>query len=59
MAVSLVMSSGSAGSVLTWTGTAHLGEEPEGEYIEGIGYRNIVGEFITTGAGAALTLTQS
>jgi len=59
VAVSLVMSSGSAGSVLTWTGTVHLVEQPEVEYIEGIGYRNIVGEFITTGATAALTLTQS
>lgn len=59
VAVSLVMSSGTAGSVLTWTGTFHLVEQPEVEYIEGIGYRTLVGEFITTGASAALTLTQS
>lgn len=59
VSVSLVMSSGTAGNVLTWTGTVHLVEQPEVEYIEGVGYRNIVGEFITTGASAALTLTQT
>ena len=59
VAVSLVMSSGSAGNVLTWTGTAHLVENPDKNYREGLGYRSIVAEFITTGAAAALTLTQS
>ena len=59
VAVSCVMSSGTAGSVLTWTGNLCIVEQPEVEYIEGIGYRTIVGEFITTGASAALTLTQS
>lgn len=59
VAVSAVMASGTAGNVLTWTGNIALVESPEVEYRDGIGYRTIVGEFITTGAGAALTLTQS
>jgi hypothetical protein len=59
VAVSLVMATGTAGNVLTWTGNIHLVEQPEVVYREGIGYRTLVGEFITTGASAALTLTQS
>lgn len=59
IAVSCVMSSGTAGSVSTWTGNLCLTEQPETEYIEGIGYRTVVGEFISTGAAAALTLTQT
>ncbi len=59
VAASVVMASGTAGNVLTWTGNIALVEEPVVEYRDGIGYRTIVGEFITTGAGAALTLTQS
>jgi hypothetical protein len=59
VAVSLVMATGTAGNVLTWTGNLHLVEQPEIVYEEGIGYRNLVGEFITTGASAALTLTQT
>lgn len=59
LTVSCVMSSGSAGNVLTWTGTICLTKTPEVTYVDGIGYRSIEGEFITTSASAALTLTQS
>lgn len=59
LAVSCQMSAGSAGNVLTWTGNLALTEDVVTEYREGIGYSTVVGEFITTGAGACLTLTQS
>lgn len=59
LAVALQMSAGSAGSVLTWTGTMHLIEQPTIEYVEGIGYVSLSGEFDTSSASAALILTQS
>lgn len=59
VAVSLVMSSGTVGNVLTWTGNLCVTEQPKVEYRDGIGYRNIVGEFVTGSDSAALTLTQS
>ena len=59
LAVSCQMSAGTAGNVLTWTGNIYLSEEPEVTYREGIGYVSLAGQFFTTGAGAALTLTQS
>lgn len=59
LAVSLLMSTGAAGRVLTWTGTICLTKKPEVTYQDGIGYLNVEGEFITTSGAAALTLTQS
>lgn len=59
LAVSAVMASGTAGNVLTWTGSITLTKMPEVTYVDGIGYRNVEGEFVTTSASAALTLTQS
>ena len=59
LAISCPMSAGAAGNVLTWAGNLYLSEEPELTYREGIGYISLVGEFFTTGAAAALTLTQS
>lgn len=59
LAVSVVMSTGTAGNVLTWTGSITLSKQPAITYVEGIGYWQVEGEFFTTGAGAALTLTQS
>lgn len=59
LAISCAMASGTAGNVLTWTGTITLGKTPEVTYVDGIGYRSIEGEFVATGASAALTLTQS
>jgi len=59
LAITLQMSAGAAGNVLTWTGTMHLIEQPTTEDVEGIGYVSISGEFDTSSASAALTLTQS
>lgn len=59
-AISFPMSAGTAGNVLTWTGTACLVEDPGPvEYRDGLGYRPLVFEFIQTAGTAALTLTQS
>lgn len=59
IAVSMAISQGTAGNVLTFTGNVTLSAQPTITYVEGIGYWQIEGEFITTGAAAALTLTQS
>jgi hypothetical protein len=59
MAVSIVMATGTAGNVLTWTGSINLVNKPTVTYVDGIGYVSIEGEFVTTSAAAALTLTQS
>lgn len=59
LAVSCVMSSGAAGNVLTWTGNISMTKIPEVTYVDGIGYRNVEGEFVTASSAAALTLTQS
>lgn len=59
IAVSVPMSAGSAGNVLTWTGNVSLSEQPAIEYLDGLGYVSLVGEFITTSASAALSLAQS
>lgn len=59
VAVSVAMSAGTSGNVLTWTGSINLVEQPAVEYREGIGYRTIVGEFVSLDDAAALTLTQS
>lgn len=59
LAITLQMSAGAAGNVLTWTGTMHLIEQPTIEDVDGIGYVSISGEFDTSSASAALTLTQS
>ena len=58
VAVSVAMSAGTSGNVLTWTGSINLVEQPAVEYREG-GYRTIVGEFVSLDDAAALTLTQS
>ena len=59
LAVSIVMSSGAAGNVLTWTGNINLVSKPAVTYVDGLGYVSIEGEFVTTSSAAALTLTQS
>lgn len=59
LAVSLPMSTGSAGNVLTWTGNITLTKKPTISYVDGIGYAQVEGEFFTAGAAAALTLTQT
>lgn len=59
LAVSLQMSAGSAGNVLTWTGSICLTEQPSIEYLDGLGYVSLAGEFVTSSASAALTLVQS
>lgn len=59
IAVSVPMSAGSAGNVLTWTGNISLTEQPTIEYLDGLGYVSLVGEFITTSASAALSLAQT
>jgi hypothetical protein len=59
LAVSLKMANGSIGSVLTWTGNISLTTQPAVTYVDGIGYIQLEGEFVTIGAAAALTLTQS
>lgn len=54
LAVTLVMASGAAGNVLTWTGNITLTAKPEVTYVDGLGYLNVEGEFTSV-----LTLTQS
>ena len=59
LAVSLQMSKGAAGNVLTWTGSIALIEQPTIEYMDGVGYVTLVGEFVSDDADPCLTLTQS
>lgn len=59
IAVSVPMSAGPAGNVLIWTGNVSLSEQPTIEYLDGLGYVSLVGEFITTSAAAALSLAQT
>jgi len=59
LAVSVPMSAGAAGNVLTWTGTICLVEQPEIKYLDSLGYISLVGEFTTASASAALSLVQS
>lgn len=59
LALSLQMSTGSAGNVLTWAGNIALVEKPDPVYRDGNGYRTIVGEFIANGSNAVATLTQT
>lgn len=59
LAVSAQMAKGAAGSVLTWTGSIALMEDPNPEFTDGIGYIPVSGEFVATGTGAICTLTQS
>lgn len=59
LAVSLQMSKGAAGNVLTWTGSIALIEQPTIEYMDGVGYVTVVGEFVSDDADPCLTLTQS
>lgn len=59
LAISVAMATGAAGNVLTWTGSICLTVEPKTEYIDGIGYVDLEGEFISSTGSAALTLTQS
>lgn len=54
LTVSLPISTGTAGNVLTFAGTMCLTAEPTVTYVDGIGYVTLEGEFTTT-----LTLTQS
>ncbi len=48
------MSAGSAGNVLSWDGTICLTDQPDVDYLDGLGYAAVTGEFITN-----LTLVQS
>lgn len=59
LAVSLQMSAGAAGNVLTWTGTINLTEQPTITYVGGIGYVQLAGEFVSASDSASLTLTQT
>ena len=59
LAISVAMATGAAGNVLTWTGSICLTVAPKTEYIDGIGYVDLEGEFISSTGSAALTLTQS
>lgn len=54
VAVSLPVSSGTAGNVLTFTGSMALTSDPTTTYVDGIGYVSLEGEFTSE-----LVLTQS
>lgn len=59
LAITVVMGSGAAGYTQTWTGTITLSKQPVVTYVEGIGYWQVEGEFMTASSAAALTYTQS